>query len=658
MEEKDEQSACHACGYSADTGPESLLHLPPGTVLQGKYLIGRVLGQGGFGITYLAYDTTLNIKLAIKEYLPQYLATRATGQNEVSVIKSSLLNDFKYGLSKFLEEARTLARFIEHPNVVSVRDFFEANGTAYLVMGYVEGLTFQKYLENKGGIVDVEQALQIFMPVLDALKDVHTTGILHRDISPENLLIDTTGRVVLVDFGAARQAMGVQSKSLSVIMKAGYSPEEQYRSKGVQGPWTDIYAVAATLYHTITGVMPLESLDRLVEDSLVPPSHFGVECSYEFEQVLLKALEVRAQNRYQAVEEFQAELLAVTSKRRVENIEPDNSVKEKTTSQRKYTVRNAASRNLNDYQDESAPNSNNNKVKHVLWRKEIKAAGLLLGFIILAYFLLNLYLPGFRFLEFDEPRAVPLESENNASEHESSDESNIVSEDENLEESVLQEDTVSLDEPEIDYNPEWPLLIDLWQSTEAEEWWDYDTEAYLHIDGFKLNLGAKKQEVVQNLGEPDRIDIDYYYGEEVPFLKLFYNDLIISCYYHEPTEDKDDALIYNLETTSSDVFGPRNIRVGDSFESLNNKFLDEGNPVKPSEPSYVSPDSDGIEYERVLYGDSEIDGPFAIIYYDNQYEPKEVKFLNRPYGGFTTVWVIIFFEDNRLDRMDMGYMIQ
>jgi serine/threonine protein kinase len=314
MEEISSSKTCPHCGYQAGSEPESLLHLPPGTLLQGKFLLGRVLGQGGFGITYLAWDTILNIKLAIKEYLPQQMATRSAGQNTVTVYKSSLAAEFRYGRDKFLEEARTLARFNERPNIVTVRDYFEANGTAYLVMNYHEGITLQNYFVSKGGVIPVDQALSIFMPVLDALKEVHNAGILHRDISPDNLLIEKTGRVVLIDFGAARQAMGEKSKSLSVIMKAGYSPPEQYQSRGKQGTWTDIYSVAASFYRAITGQAPLEAIDRMTEDDLLAPSKLGIAIEPKQEEALLKALAVKAEERYKTVEQFQAELISVSRK--------------------------------------------------------------------------------------------------------------------------------------------------------------------------------------------------------------------------------------------------------------------------------------------------------------------------------------------------------
>jgi len=310
MEEMGAGNTCPHCGYGEGAYPESLLHLPPGTVLQNKYLLGRVLGQGGFGITYLAWDKVLNIKLAIKEYLPQQLVTRTAGQSTVTVYKSSLAEEFRFGLNKFLEEARTLARFNEHPNIVTVREYFEANNTAYLVMNYHEGVTLQGYLESKGGKIPIAHALEIFMPVLDALKEVHAAGILHRDISPDNLLINTEGRVILIDFGAARQAMSEKSKSLSVIMKAGYSPPEQYQSRGKQGPWTDIYAVAATIYRALTGQAPLEAIDRMAEDDLVPPAHLGVAIDPGSEKALLRALAINTADRYQAVEDFQKSLLA------------------------------------------------------------------------------------------------------------------------------------------------------------------------------------------------------------------------------------------------------------------------------------------------------------------------------------------------------------
>ncbi len=314
MAEKGDLTQCPSCGWVEGSEPESPQHLQPGTFLQGKYLVGRALGQGGFGITYLGWDVNLKLRLAIKEYLPQDLASRTPGHTHVSVYTSQNYRDqFEYGLEKFLQEAQTLAQFEGHPNIVSVRDFFRENDTAYIVMSYVEGITLKEHLTLSGNIIPVDKAFSIIMPVLDALVAVHEVGILHRDISPDNIFINRKGQVILIDFGAARQSIGEKGHSMSVILKPGFAPEEQHRSKGVQGPWTDIYAVAVTLYRMITGHMPPESLDRLVDDTLIPPSGYGIALSADQEAVILKAVAVRAEDRFRTVRDFQRALMGEKS---------------------------------------------------------------------------------------------------------------------------------------------------------------------------------------------------------------------------------------------------------------------------------------------------------------------------------------------------------
>lgn len=274
MADKGEEKICPKCGWKDGTEPDSPLHLKPGTILSGKYLIGRVLGHGGFGITYLAFDINLGTKLAVKEYFPQGMATRSPGDNLISVYSGGTKTQFEFGLEKFLDEARTLARFDEVPEVVTIKDYFRVNGTAYIVMSYIEGITLKEYLAQKGGTLSLDAVLTFILPILKALEQVHKVGILHRDVSPDNIFITKNFNVKLLDFGAARFAMGEQSKSLSVILKPGYAPEEQYRTKGKQGPWTDVYAVAATMYRALTGETPPEALDRLAEDELKPLSYF------------------------------------------------------------------------------------------------------------------------------------------------------------------------------------------------------------------------------------------------------------------------------------------------------------------------------------------------------------------------------------------------
>ena len=296
---------CPHCGWQPgqDNPPPAL---PLGRVLDGRYRIGRVLGHGGFGITYLAWDDNLHLRLAIKEYFPRDSAGRAPDGVSLAVYSGQAGDQFTYGLDRFLEEARALAHFDQHPGIVTVKNFFRAHGTGYCVMDYVEGITLRQYLEQQsGGRISVADALKLLMPVMDALRAVHKEGLLHRDLAPDNIYLTADGRIKLLDFGAARFAASEHSKSLSIILKPGYAPEEQYRSKGKQGPWTDVYGLAATFYRAITGTVPSEALDRTEEDELLPPSKQGIAIQPQQEAVLLKALAIKAPLRYKSISEFQ-----------------------------------------------------------------------------------------------------------------------------------------------------------------------------------------------------------------------------------------------------------------------------------------------------------------------------------------------------------------
>ena len=296
---------CSNCGWQTpqDNPPPAL---PLGQVLDGRYRIGRVLGHGGFGITYLAWDENLQLRLAIKEYLPRDCASRAADGVSLAIYSGQASEQFNYGLDRFLEEARALDHFDQHPGIVTVKNFFRAHGTGYCVMDYVEGITLSEYLgQQPDGRISFDAALKLLMPVMDALRAVHKEGLLHRDIAPDNIYLTQDGRIKLLDFGAARYAASEHSKSLSIILKPGYSPEEQYRTKGNQGPWTDVYGLAATIYRTITGKLPPESLDRLDTDELIPPSKLGIAIRPEQEVFLLKGLAVKASQRYQSITDFQ-----------------------------------------------------------------------------------------------------------------------------------------------------------------------------------------------------------------------------------------------------------------------------------------------------------------------------------------------------------------
>ena len=299
--EKDPGTVCPVCGFD-ETKQQPYLALPLGTIVNGRYLIGKVLGIGGFGITYLGFDLTLEIKVAIKEYMPSAMATRNTDRYTV-VLTSHQEKDYQSGMERFLEEARILAKLQNTPNIVSVQNYFRENNTAYFVMEYVNGTSLKAYLAAHGEKISCEEALKILLPVMNALVSVHSMQLLHRDISPDNIYLTADGDSRLLDFGAARFASG-DGKSVSVILKHGYAPEEQYSSHGNQGPWTDVYAMGATLYRCITGVLPPDSIERIHGDTLKRPSELGISISSAIEQAILKALSIRTEDRFMSMEAF------------------------------------------------------------------------------------------------------------------------------------------------------------------------------------------------------------------------------------------------------------------------------------------------------------------------------------------------------------------
>lgn len=315
QERETQEGPCPYCGFDLEENEKKFpTALRAGTVLNGRYIVGRVLGQGGFGITYLALDTQLDAKVAIKEFMPGELATRVDGTT-VSVMAESKTEAFTYGAERFQEEARTLAKFIGHPNIAGVSSYFDENDTSYFVMDYIEGISFKTYIANNGGKVSVEDACNVMIPVLQALTAVHAEGFIHRDVTPDNIYITKDGMVKLLDFGSARYSIGDKSKSLDVILKVGYAPKEQYIRRSRQGPYTDVYSCAACFYAAITGYLPPESLERLDKDELVPISQLGIEIPEYLDKAILKGLAVQPEDRFQSAAEF---LEAIESQRVVE----------------------------------------------------------------------------------------------------------------------------------------------------------------------------------------------------------------------------------------------------------------------------------------------------------------------------------------------------
>ncbi len=297
---------CPHCGYVCNTPPKNKNQLPPGTVLSNRYTLGKVLGQGGFGITYIAWDARLEKPVAIKEFFPTAFAARLTGQNEVSCFNAESQKSFESGLQKMLNESRVLARFTDQTNIVQVLDCFEENATAYIVMELLRGETVQGIL-NRERELPLERTMEIMMPILQALESIHRTGLIHRDISPDNIFVCEDGTVKLLDFGAARIASGMDHKTLSVMLKKGFAPIEQYSSHGMQGTFTDVYAVCATMYKMLTGVTPDSSLDRMAKDTLHPISAYA-QIPPAVEDVILDGMAVEAADRIQTVEELRGAL--------------------------------------------------------------------------------------------------------------------------------------------------------------------------------------------------------------------------------------------------------------------------------------------------------------------------------------------------------------
>lgn len=296
-----EAGICPHCGYD-DSEEHPFLALPRGTILNGRYMTGKVLGVGGFGITYLGYDLVLQIRVAIKEYMPSGMATRYKDGYTVT-LTGRLEKEYNAGMERFLDEVRILAKLQNQPNIVSAQNYFKENGTAYFVMEYIEGMSLKEYLKDHGGKISCQEALSILLPIMEALCVVHSMNLIHRDISPDNIYLTNAGESRLLDFGAARFSMG-DNKSVSVILKHGYAPEEQYSSRGNQGPWTDVYGMGATLYRCVTGILPPDSIERMHSDTLQKPSELGVDMPAPMEAAVLKALSVKAEDRFPNMQDF------------------------------------------------------------------------------------------------------------------------------------------------------------------------------------------------------------------------------------------------------------------------------------------------------------------------------------------------------------------
>ncbi|MDR0935125.1 MAG: serine/threonine protein kinase [Oscillospiraceae bacterium] len=306
LEYDDTLGVCPHCGFEPGAPVKEVFYLYPGTLLAGRYTIGKVLGFGGFGITYKAFDRTLQTVVAVKEYYPSGIVNRVPGMKEVRLYASNKTAEFKHGLERFIDEAKAMAKFGTHKNIVNVYDHFEENSSAYIVMEFLDGINLSEFL--KMNTMSPDTGIDLILNVCSGLKDIHAQGIIHRDISPDNIFICINGSIKLIDFGAARFAANEEEKLLTIILKPGYAPPEQYEKVNMQGPWTDVYALGATLYYAITGVKPEESTNRRIEDTLVPPRELNPEISENLSNTILKAMAIDRHMRFKNVAEFEIPL--------------------------------------------------------------------------------------------------------------------------------------------------------------------------------------------------------------------------------------------------------------------------------------------------------------------------------------------------------------
>lgn len=291
---------CPHCGFDPATLRDYSGVLPPFTVLNGRYLVGHVLGKGGFGVTYIAKDLNYNRICAIKEYLPAEYSSRNNGTKNITPFSDAKAQYvFNHGREKFVEEARTLITLRNNPIVVDIWDFFQENNTAYLVMECLDGQDLRKMAKSQGGKLEPEFAKTVFVTVASSLMEIHRLNILHRDLSPENVIVTKDGRIKLIDFGAARNFVSTQNAGMSILLKPGFAPPEQYEKKGAQGPWSDVYALCATFYNLVSGKPLVDALFRYRGQEQPSLSAMGCPVTKKTSDVIEKGMTLDHKRRYQ-----------------------------------------------------------------------------------------------------------------------------------------------------------------------------------------------------------------------------------------------------------------------------------------------------------------------------------------------------------------------
>ncbi|MGN0675427.1 MAG: leucine-rich repeat domain-containing protein [Oscillospiraceae bacterium] len=296
---------CTNCGYTEEYNDSELDVLPVGTVLNERYVIGKMLGKGGFGITYLAYDEKEKRAVAIKEFYPDKTAVRSNDNITVEPMTTFQTDEFSEGLERFFNEAEIIMKFRESSEILGLYEVFRMNGTAYYAMEFFNGISLKYYVSNIGKITESE-AVYIAERILPALSVIHSGGILHRDVSPDNIMLCGNGRVMLIDFGSARILSSDSQQNMSVILKEGFAPIEQYQRKSSQGSWTDIYSLAMSLYFGLTGIAPENPIIRLEDDSSFQKGIEGFSAGLA--EIIKKASAVNKEDRYQLADDMLSDI--------------------------------------------------------------------------------------------------------------------------------------------------------------------------------------------------------------------------------------------------------------------------------------------------------------------------------------------------------------
>lgn len=314
-------SPCPYCGFQISRYQAPKNSLPLYEIVNGKYLVGKVLGIGGFGITYIGWDFYQSKRVCIKEYFPRAIAVRnPNAQNYTEQISVSIqysMNTFtqnpqmakhayKEGLKNYIKEAENLSRFYLMPGIVSVRDFFYGNNTAYIVMEYIDGIDMKRYTKAKGGKLKAGEVFEILRDCFKALDKVHQANIIHRDISPDNIMLTRDLKAKLIDFGAAKNFEN--SMNAPILLKQGYAPIEQYERNGNQGPWTDVYSMCASIYYMLTGIRIPMAKERQNNDTVKMLRTMGILISEKQDCAIHKGLRIEPSERYQTIAELYQDL--------------------------------------------------------------------------------------------------------------------------------------------------------------------------------------------------------------------------------------------------------------------------------------------------------------------------------------------------------------